>query len=235
MNHDPIHDTEPGQVAAGMLDRPTLDDEQTQHMSHQLAAAVRTADARPSPTQPRRLVRIVGGVAAAAVLGIGAVAVTSLTDQPAPAAAAVRVTDADGWTSVDFIDTRASAQEIHDELESSGIDAEIVDLDDLVASDPDEFTVNVGPPPEGQTRRYVGILEVSTGDQPTVSSGGVSGILVELPEPIPSVDLSGGSAEEAMAARAATLEPLGVRIPLAGTTEVSIRNGADVTVLLVER
>lgn len=239
MNHDPIHDpTEdrvPRHVAADLLDRPTLDVERTQLIGHRLAAEARSADERPAPARPVRLGRVAGGVVAAAILGVGAVAVTSLTDQPAPAAAAVRVVDADGWTTVDFIDTGASAQEIRDQLEAAGIDAEIADLDDLIASEPDDFTISTGTPAAGQTQRYVGILEVSIDDDSAAQPEGVGGILVELPEPIPSTDWTAGSAEDVLAARAATLEPLGVRIPLEDSAEVSIRNGADVTVMLVER
>lgn len=217
---------------------PTLDHARTDQLRTFLTLEA-AADAATSPTRPIRSGRrrLVGGIAAAVVLGAGLFVGSALAGGPSsgPArvatanAVAIRPATDTGWTKITISDIDADPDAVVAQLRAAGIDARRAPLpfsrpgdgQELLGS-ADETTSGAGGAGGG------GVTMVGVGE---TGSRGLAGLTISTPagEPAPlSDDLP---PHEDAAAFNRYLEGLGARSGTDGSIE--IRNDADVTVLVL--
>lgn len=212
---------------------PTLDDQRTDQLRTFLTveAAADAAAAAPGRAHRGRR-RLVGGIAAAVVLGAGLFAVASVAGGPTSGPAGVQTANAvaieraqPGWTKIAIADIDADPDAVVAELKAAGIDARRAPL--AVQRD-DQGRVTLGSFDE-QDRPQGGFTMVGVGD---AGDQGLAGLSVTKPgaEPMPELDGTAPS-EEIEAAFAAHLDHLGTRTNPDGSIE--IRNDADLTVLVL--
>lgn len=226
---------------------PTLDAERTGQLRTFLTveAAADAATARPIRSHGRR--RLVGGIAAAFLLGAGLFAANAIAGGPGPAqvgsANALSIETDGGWTTVRIEDIDADPQAVLDELHDAGIAAELDRL--AVSSDGGAVSVGSGAGEAG----VVGMVGSGHGDR------GLVGLSVSLPagaalpalpgpssdepqastsdsriEGGPSTQVSGGGPGSELGGDPGQLESLGVRFGADGS--VSIRNDAGNRVIV---
>jgi hypothetical protein len=212
----------------------TLDAERTDQLRTFLtveAAADAVAPARSAHPGRRRLV---GGIAAAVVLGAGLFSAASIAGGPASGPARVETAHAvaieqgaPGWTKISIADIDADPDAVVAELTAAGIDARREALP--ITRDAEgrltlESFDKAGPPQDGTG----GITMVGIGSG---GEQGLAGLSVSSPSAGPSPKGTGATPAEAEAEFHAYLETLGAKTGTDGSIE--IRNDADVTVLVL--
>lgn len=214
---------------------PTLDAQRTDQLrtflTVEAAADAASAPARAGRTGRRRLV---GGIAAAVVLGAGLFAVTSIAGGPSSGPASVQTANAvaieqaePGWTTIRIADIDADPDAVVAELRAAGIAAERQPLG--ITRDA-EGRVTLGSFEEQPAGRD--ITMVGLGDAGDAGDQGLAGLSLSSPgtsgsHPVPE----GASSEEIEAGFAAYLDGLGAKMGTDGS--ISVRNDADLTVLVL--
>lgn len=211
---------------------PTLDDQRTDQLRTFLtveAAADAASGLRSTPARRGR--RLVGGIAAAAVLGGGLFAVASVAGGPSSGPVAVQSANAvaiesaePGWTRISIADIDADPDAVVAELQAAGIAAERRPLG-MTRDDQGRVTLESmeEQAPTGGGFTMVGLG--SAGDQ------GFAGLTISAPDADPSPLHADLSPEEAEVELDAYLAALGARADADGSIEV--RNDADVTVIVL--
>lgn len=208
--------------------QPTLDAQRTDQLRTFLtveAAADAAAPARAVRTGRRRLV---GGIAAAVVLGAGLFAAATGGPTSGPArvetANAVAIETAEpGWTKISIADIDADPDAVIAELRAAGIEAERQSLalqrdrEGRVTLDSFEDT---GP--------SAGFTMLGLND---AGKKGLAGLTISAPGAAPAPLPEGLSSEDAGRAFHAYLDELGARAGSDGSIE--IRNDAGITVIVL--
>lgn len=235
---------QPRTTLLALPDVPTLDPERTDQVGTFLTIEAAADGAAPVPvlTRPGGSPvgrRVVGGIAAALVLGGALFAANGIVGGPGPAAvpAAVAIEHADGWTTIEILDPQASPTEIEAALDAAGIDARV---------DVDQTLLTSTPPGSGPPLRVraSGSTSYSVATYGSVDPGELSGVKVEfppdtviaLPTMVPALGAGQPTNEAEIeawdVAYRASLEPIGIRISGPDDTIVSVRDGSAVTIVL---
>lgn len=237
---------------------PTLDPERTAQLRTFLVteAAADAASTSTSPARRPRHLRLAVGVTAAVLLAGSLTVASGLTGTGSEPADAVAIEQADGWTTVRLIDVDADPQAVVDELRAAGIEARVGDADEVgtsatgatgvtgLSAESTDGSVGVGmlsavplsgAPGDGSPGAGA-TSDAAVGDAEPIEVDGATGVIGET-ETVPAgtpTEPSTGEAIELPAEQAEALdrqlEDAGIRFGDGG--EISIRNGADVRVVV---
>lgn len=227
---------------------PTLDPERTDQLRTFLTTEAAADAAVTSPARRPRHLRLAVGVTAAVLLAGSLTVASALTGTGSEPADAVAIEQADGWITVRLIDVDADPQAVVDELRAAGIEARVGDADEVgtsaagvtgLSAESTDGSVGVGmlsAVPTGAASGDGSAGDAPVGDAEPIEVDGASGV-VGTTETVPAgtpTDPSAGEAIELPAAEAEAfdqqLEDAGIRFGDGG--EISIRNGADVRVVV---
>jgi hypothetical protein len=236
-----------------VTDLDTLDDARLDRIGVHLAvtaaadvaatnATTAAAPARPAASRTRR---VLGGVALAAILGGGIFGANAILGGPGlartPAAVAVAIEQQDGWTTIRILDPEASPATIEAQLRAAGlrVRTETVDLTPDANGEvhlADGATIMPGASGATAGESSFGLMgprEFSVATYGSAGPGELFGVSVTFPEmPTLAAPKLDGSANWDTDEYVAQLDDVGIRLPKMLGPEVSIRNGADVDIVL---